>query len=735
MGDSSIVTRLLAGSALALVYATNAFAADTNTQSGGIETVVVTAEKRVERLQDAPVAITVVNSQQLFRDNVLTADQLQYSVPEITFNGQYAIRGISTQSFSAASENDVAVIIDGVVQGQGDVPVNSLFDVQRVEVLDGPQGMLYGRNSAAGAINIVTNAPDLSQQEFLAHVDIGERGYQVYQGVANLPLSDNLGLRLSGFSDDETGAFTNVFSGGHLGSTSHSGGRLRLLWEPTSNLTVNVTADYEKKFGNEAVFTVRQATPPMSTILAGCGITPGDNNYKACLDGPDFAVRENYGVSVQADYTFDGLTLTSITSDRQYTSVGQGDTDMLPINLLNINTGRSYDNQFSQEFRIASPTGDRLEYVAGLYFYDYTAHVSSDQAGTLFLLPFIADRFNTTSVNTFSYAAFGQATYHVTDAFSLIAGGRFTDDLIRQTENFGYNPAEGLPFPGFTFSGTYPNRMSTENFSYRVGGQYKFSPDAMFYITYAKGYKSGTFSLAVPPVAVKPEIPTDLEIGAKTSFFDNHLALDVAAFDETYKNFQAQVFDVVGGIGQFDLANASQLHSRGVQANIVATPFDGLTVNGGIIYNRATYGNFVVACDAAYTVGCTLVNGNLVTNAKGQQLFGAPLWKLNFGGQYDFAITDSLKGYVAGDLTYRAKTASTATVDPNTEIPGYATVNARIGVRLDDHYGISLFARNLFDKREPEIITVDPVEAGANYDSIFSSASFRVIGVSLDASL
>ena len=710
--------------------------------------VVVTAQKREQRLQDVPLSVSVVSGDTLKTQDVTNIQQLQYAVPELdTPDGHFAIRGIGTTTYTRSAESDVSIVVDGVVQGQYNPPQSGLFDLQRVEVLSGPQGMLFGKNASAGVVNIVTTAPALNQFGASGHVDAGSQGYDIFQGVLNVPLGDTAALRASAFHNSYGNYTTNLYNGEKYGAVDDSGGRLRLLWEPTSNLTVNLIGDYEKQ-SSASTSTSRQLAGLLAPVILACGVKPGPNNLNTCIDAPVVGGYEDYGLSLTIDYRLGDYTITSITADRQHADHGGGDTDGSPLNVLDVNSSKDFDNQFSQELRLTSPTGQRVEYVAGLYFWDFNFKPVTDQAGGIGVLPapLQADRSSYGYVNQVSYAVFGQATVKLIDGLNLILGGRETrDQLTSSTVNY-VNPAVGIYIPGFSVPGTEnggqvysSGKVDTDNFSYRAGLQYKASRHTMLYLTYSRGYKGPAVNNISPGVIgqtiVKPEIPLDWEAGVKTSLFGNHLTADLSLFDETVKNFQAQVFGVQGGIGQFTFANASHLFARGAELNVAARPIPGLSLAGGVLYNHATYDNFIVQCDAGYTTGCASQNGSLVANAKGLQLAGAPRWKLTASAEYSHSVTRALDVFGETDANYRDDVRSVAAPDPNTVIGGYALVNGRIGVRTHDgRYSLAVFAKNLFDKRAVALIYPDPLlPVAGNYDQSFSPDSFRVIGVSLDA--
>ncbi|MGH6999820.1 MAG: TonB-dependent receptor plug domain-containing protein, partial [Phenylobacterium sp.] len=270
--------------------ATTASAQTAANEPAALEEVIVTAQKREQRLLDVPVAVTVVGAGQMERAAIKNIGELQFAVPTLNFNAgpltSYSVRGVGTATFTRTAENGVSVVVDGVVQGQLVPPSGGIFDVARVEVLSGPQGMLFGKNASAGVVHIVTTAPVLGETEFSGKVDLGEAGLQSYRGIANLPLGDTSALRISAFSDSQQGRLWNLHKGrGRVGGYNNAGVRARLLWDPTENVSVNLIADYEKNHGGNSVWTSRKAGP-VTPVLNACGVTPGPENTDLCLDGP-----------------------------------------------------------------------------------------------------------------------------------------------------------------------------------------------------------------------------------------------------------------------------------------------------------------------------------------------------------------------------------------------------------------------------------------------------------------
>ena len=748
---TSVAAATLAGAAQAQAQAQAPAAAPQGEEQTGreardgevtVEELVVTAQKREERLQDVPLTITVVSGDQLERQNITNTAELQNASPELTYtsgptNG-YSIRGSGTATFARSAENNVSIVVDGVVQGQLQPPVNSLFDVERVEVLSGPQGMLFGKNASAGVVNIITKAPNPNDTELRFFTALGTDGYQIYQGVANRPLSDTAAIRLNVFSNSMGGVFTNRFNGKDVGAFTNYGGRARILWDVTPALRLNFIADVEQQNGGNSAWQARSVSGVIATRLAACGVRPGPENTDLCIDGPTSRVAATYGLTLQADYELGDYTITSITADRQYTRAVDTDSDAQPINGLNTNKATDFNNQFSQELRIASPDNRRLEYVAGIYYYNYNYKTFVDQAGTLGALPFVAGRASAQKINQFSYSTFGQATFHATDQINLILGGRFTRDFLSaSTVNLPESPS-GRRFAGFTPAiGSATDKLIEDDFSYRVGVQYLPNPDATFFVTYTEGYKGPAINNLVPgrngPRVIDSETPKNLEAGVKASLFDRRMLVDLTVFNTVTEDFQAQTAQVINGVTAFVFDNADELRARGFQFNAYARPTADLSFTAGVLYNDATYGNFIVQCNAPFLEGCALAGGQQVINAEGRQLAGAPKWKLVGSVNYDFTLPNGLGAFAQTSANYRSEAFTSATPDPNLVIEGYARVDARLGIRsADERWTLALFAKNLFDERTPAIIFRDPLSPTNNYQQAFGTDAFRVLGVSLD---
>ncbi len=714
--------------------------------------IIVTASKRSERLQDVPVTVSVVDGAQLARQNIAAVPDLVRATPALNASGSFgalSIRGIGSVGFSRSSEGSVGVVIDNVSLASGSTTPPQLFDVARVEVLSGPQGTLFGRNSSAGVLNIVTNAPNPDRFESAAHADIGSRNSYILQGLINVPVAQNAALRVTGAYNQQPNMMRNLANDTPV-SIRESSLRARFLWEPSSNVTVNLIGDYDYLYKKGDVsYVVYYATPgsPLANGLAACGVRVGPSNDEGCVgDGHGTSFR-TLGISNQIDWQLGGVTLSSITAYRDFR---QGryfyDVDSLP-DFIFTQFGSQRSHNFSQEFRLTSPKGGLLEYVAGLYYYDFGFEGTTSQFGPVLKLTGtsinLGQTLDTVASNR-SYAAFGQGTLHITSKLAFNIGGRLDREEVKAKTMGALYP--GAVAPVASISGV-ESRVSDMDFSYKLGAQYEFNRNAMIYASYTRGYKGPAINDQGGgpgvPVIVRPEVPHAFEAGMKTTWFGGRLVANAAAFYTKVDNFQATYFDPT--LGVFIYGNAPSLTSRGFEAQILSRPARGLTINAGISYTDARYGHgYVVSCGQRQTAaqGCMpLLNSGGVQigtgdDAGGNRLIGSPRWKVTFSSQYEQPISSRVKGVAQLDAVYTSSVSWSAAYAPLLATPSAMIFGGRLGLRSnDDRFGLAIFARNLFDVYRPTVRISTPVAAqllSESYAQFSGPESHRVIGVSLD---
>ena len=770
------ISALALASCSVLAIATSAAAQTSSVDAKNGETavkeVIVTAQKRAERVQDVPQSINVIGQRQLERQQINNIFDLSKLAPSLELTnaagqapgGGGQIRGIGTETFGVGAVGAVGIVVDGV--SQGNVNITDLFDIGRVEVLKGPQGTLFGLTTSAGVLNISTVDPQFGvfsgrfRTELSDEGVAGSTGYgqQVMQGAVNIPLGEKVAMRASGSIDLRQGPGQNALDGSLDNHNSYSG-RIRLLAKPTDQLTINLNADYSRERDDGPdFFTVYHADPAFTAQLANCRATPtstptpvipSNSNRDYCTSTSIVGGSTSYGGSFTAEYATDHFILTNITAARSSTAVPFNGLDIfrlsnafyapppavMPTQILSTGSPNPGPTKLvTEELRIASPSGSRLEYTFGFFYSDLT---TSDPGGSVFSVTDTFSPFGPTiplgpptigtpaQTEDSSTAAFGQATYHLTDKLSLIGGARYTGEFLAQSTV----SSSGVPAN---------TKVDITNFSWRLGADYKFNPDLMAYVVVARGYKGP--QLAPPPNGspagtlskeVKPEIPMDYEIGAKKTLFEGRVILDLNAFYMKVQNYQGQVCitDPVTQLLGCTITTFDGVVTKGIEGNIFGRVSDNLTVNAGLIWNRATYPK--TSTNAAGVVGPYL--GPDGSDLSGAQLVDAPVWKATFSGEYSHPISNRLEGFIGADLVYKSRIRYAPSQDPLLSYPGNVVIGGQLGIRSPTQkWSANLFVRNLTDEHVP-VLRQAGFPYGANYGEFLSTGSFRVVGISLEA--
>lgn len=749
---------LIGSSLLAICGATSAQAAgqtadaqDSTVEDENVATIVVTANRREEKLQEVPVTVTLVKGEQLTRQNVNTVEDLSRTAPALNTAGPsgfgaISIRGIGGLSFSRSSEGSVGVVVDGVSLANMSTNPPLLFDVARVEVLEGPQGTLFGRNSSAGVLNIITNAPNPDKFELIAHADVGSRDNYIGRAAVNLPMGSTAALRVTGSYSLAPKIQKNLIDGTYMHREAIAG-RARFLWNASDAVTVNLSADYNDSDVDGGVPWGVYASSPTSLLtarLAACGVKVGPENEEGCNDPHGQTSSASYGFSGQVDADLGAATLTSITSYRASDGDSTGDVDSTSANRLTQSTADTIRN-FSQELRISSPTDQTVEYVGGLYYFHSSLTSRVTQLGALLAdLPLIGacpaflpspvycsfpvGSTRPVTARIESYAAFGQVTIHATDQLRLILGARLGHEAVSAISS----ASSASPGAVFEFAPASALSLATSDdyFSYRIGAQYDVSKDFMVFATFTRGYKGPAVndgaSSAATPLIVRPEIPKSGEVGFKATLAGGRAAFNATAFYTEVTDFQSQFWDP--SIPAFIFGNAPKLTSKGFSANFFGQPLPGLSTNIGVSYNDAKYG-------AGYLVADYL---NVTKSAEGRQLVGSAKWKITASAEYTASLGGGMDGFIQADMVYKSRTFSNAMNDAILSTPGAAIFGGRIGIRANEgQFGISVFARNIFDTFRPTAKFATPAAAQQLDPLSFSQFSgpeaHRLIGVSLDA--
>lgn len=722
----------------------------------GLEEVIVTATKREQDLQTVPVAVTAISDELLqsrlavnARDLIYLAPSLQRSASNGDANEGFSVRGVGTTTFSNALQQSVSIVIDDVAQGGALLPRLSFLDVERIEVLRGPQGMLFGRNASAGLVNVVTKAPVLGSFEGRGLVSYGsadEFDEIITEGVVNIPVGEAVALRVHGFYREREGIYRNRFDGADVNGYDDRGAKVRLLWQ-TDSLKMNLIANYVKTHDPLRV-NVYVSTAPGGVaegILADQGILAGPDNTDVTLDGPLFGDISSYNATLRLDWAIGEHTLTSVSAYSAGKFDANADVDNTPFNYLNVVRSSGETSQIVQELRLASPAEARFEYVAGLYGERIVSepNLLFDGKLTPFLFPlplsFALDWHPHARLK--SYAAFAQGTFHFTDRLQGILGARFTED--RNHFNYVALPLPGpgkIPFPGFTLTDAagISEEQRESNVSWRVGLQRDFAADVMGYFTVARGYKGPGFDVAavVPGRSsqVGPEKPMSYELGLKSTLSERRLSLNLAAFFSDFDGFQAQTADLSGPVAQFRTLNAGRLTTKGVELEFTARPTSGLSLSGGTTYIDAKYDEFRnIPCYPGQTEaqGCV----DALTDASGNRLIIAPQWVATVGGNQTIAVSDALQADFGLDYYWRSEATFSAAGDPRSEIGSYGLLGASIALGASGgQWKATLSGRNLLDKRVQAFRGCggDLVGDTFNCTAQFTRDSFRTLWLTLE---
>ncbi len=746
--------------ALPLTLAGAGFAAPAFAQNQGQaasadeQIIIVTAQKREEALQDVPVSIAVVSGDRLTDLHLNASTDLQYVVPGLASPAQsgprnfgFFIRGVGTNTFSSETiEPSTAYVIDGVVMGQSGATLVDLPDIERIEVLRGPQSTLFGKNASAGVINIVTRRPS-NTLEFRGGISWAwPDDDRHFYGYVSGPLGDTLRASLSGRRSVRDGYILNLADGRELNDRNEFGFRGRLEFQPSSALRATLIGDYWETNSNCCIWTVARfgPAPGFSTVpplfgfelpsVALQGAVPGRGNQTQNINGDVFTNASSYGVSLQLDWEIGGgHTLTSISSWRGFETLDGLDSDSSTANFLDVNFGDHDQDQITQELRIASPTGGFVDYVAGLYYFRQTVNSFTRQlfptldprlfppAFEPFLRFFNREVF--VDVATRNMAVFGQANFNFTDELILTLGARLLDEKQTVTKN-RLDPTV-LARDSAEASG------SDTVLTWRAAVEYHFTRDIMAFASVSRGYKGGGFdsNIAIQALLpVGPERPTSYELGLRTAFPDAGLTFNVTAFHADIQGYQTAARDPV--TLTFPLTNGDA-ETTGFEAELNWRPIRerDFFLTAGVAFTDANWGNFPNApCAGGQTPAQGCVGG--VQDLTGEPLPFAPKWAFNLGADYSQPIGNRFKLSGSVNLNYRTRQVIGFPNTPDTGEPGYELLNASLGFgAANDSWRISVFGKNLTDQ-EFRTFNFNLSNGGLLQYRVYESR--RIVGVALD---
>jgi iron complex outermembrane receptor protein len=744
-----------AGRQLASLDATAPEAAATD--AAPLPEILVTARRRSEHAQDVPIALSVVSEDTLRVRGDYTLGAIQQSVPSLqvfSFNPRNTnvnIRGLGSNVAltNDGLENGVGIYIDQVYYGRLGQSQFELVDLDRIEVLRGPQGTLFGKNTTAGAINISSKAPSFDFGGF-GEATLGDYGFHQVRGSVTGGLIDGLlAARLSIGDTHRDGFINDITTGRKVHDFDNFSARGQLLLTPASGLSIRVIGDYSKQTQNCCIGVLAGAittydngaaiansfndrvtragyTPLPFTPFAR--VTDAEAHFQANMNG--------WGVSGQADWDVGPATITSVTAWRQWNWHPANDGDSIALPEMLKAQLANFQRQFSQELRIASNGTHAIDYVVGAYYFRQIINgVGASAYGPAapnWLFPtqnavvanaavngFEAD--STSNPETHSYALFGQTVWHISDALSLTGGLRYTHE--KKTGSFVQQQVAGLSLAGLTAAQQVTaqalRNQLNPNVSYSAETKdnsllglatlsWKAGRDVLLYATYARGNKSGGLNLSNLPAGISavvaPEKVDNYEIGVKSQLFNRALTLNAAAFWTDVANYQTAITEQIPSTTNFRnyITNIPLARSRGVEADAVWAVSSRISFNLSGAYTDAYY--------VSYPKGPTPVETSNIspsTDLSGKPLAGVPKWAFTGGVDANQPIAGRAELYAHADYSWRSSFYTAVSDSRFTLVPSYGIGNARLGVRLDDgRYDLSVWAKNILDKHYFQTLSI-----------------------------
>ncbi|MEP6612589.1 MAG: TonB-dependent receptor [Mucilaginibacter sp.] len=660
-------------------------------QSAGkqLDEVVITAQKREEQLQQVPISVSTLSANDVQAYHLQNLKEITGIVPNLYSAGPgdnrnvTGLRGIATTSYDPA----VVTYIDGVNQFSLDTYIPQLFDVERIEVLRGPQGTLYGRNALGGVINVITKKPS-NQTSGFAEAEFGNYGEQRYSLGLRTPLiKDKLFLGVAGVYSGFNGFYTNEFNNTEFDKQHYFLGNYYLKFLATEKLTFTLNVkNYENR--NNGPFT-----------LAGNPADAISNPFKVNQNATTKIIDNIFNASLSANYAGSGFNFTSVTSYqknyRYYTKPIDG--DFAPIDAVSLinNYGSDWNNVKvgTQEFRFSSPASSQspLKWTAGLYGFYRSAptktgtHFGADAAAVGAPFPDFTS-INTNIEHNYGFAAFGQVVYTINPQWDITAGLRYDLEHKKEEVKGEFQPDGG---DVMVTQADTSSKANFRAFTPKLTVAYHVSENNNLFASYSRGFRAGGISQlgsdpSQPPLyAYKPEYSDNYEIGSKNTLFDKRLRLNISAFYTFVNNAQVPTLVLPDAITV--TRNAGKLQSKGIEAEVAATLFKGLDVDYNFGYTHARYKDLLVAS-----------NGNAV-NLQGNRQVYTPEVTSMLALQYAYELDDSHTTRLIARSEWRYLGNEYFDLANQIEQKAYSIFNARAGVSLKN-YEVFIWGHNLANK-------------------------------------
>ncbi|WP_156167346.1 TonB-dependent receptor [Aurantiacibacter marinus] len=692
------------------------------------DTIIVTAQGRDENLQDVPLALTKLTEEMLVARDIRSLQDLNGVVPGFVTTSTVgysaaplSIRGIGGANGGGNVFNDepVAVYVDGVYIARLSFPTADLLDVGSIQVLRGPQGTLYGRNSTAGSVLVSTNRPTKYFEGYVRMSGTSVGNYAT-SAIASGPLSDRLSARLALQYSNRDGFGTNTVTGRDAGGSEVSTGRLSLRYEPNGSITLDLIGEYQERSANPALIALTSVgeTGVASPFVPREDLAQVLERDEFAFDDQSFTNSETYAITLSGQIDLGFAHLRTTTGYREWQQVGAQDSDSTALRLFN-NEGSTSSHQFSQEFRLASKDDGRLSWLIGGYYLD-------EQTGLSFAIRNFQGLFRlgtqasyVAAQQTQTFAAFADFTYAINEQFSVTLGGRysteekhFTNDQIVTIINGGTLPPfflGGATLPAgavFVDPSLFEDAASFDDYSPRAVISYSPGDNTLLYASYSHGFKSGGFNSFGLAPAFGSEGIDAFEIGLKSDLAQDRIRLNLAGFSYDYTNLQIRLPVPTGGV---DIQNLGSAEIVGFELEGTAVVSDGLTLSANIAFLDTTISEGMIPAVFSGTppipIGAPLplapvdVTGNRLTRAPEFQGYANVRYQRPIG---------SLEAVASATYRYQSSVYYLETNQDASTFRNTAWDEVDIRVSLADPgttWELAFFGQNIFDNRHITAVT------------------------------
>ncbi len=703
-----------------------------------LDEIIVTATKRAENIQDVAISITSFSGDFIAKSDIQDLQELSQYAPNFSIvtssqatNARIIIRGIGSAGNSGI-EPAVGVFIDGVYYPRPGSVLGNLVDIQSVEVLRGPQGTLFGRNTAAGALNITTKDPSDETESYM-QASYGNYNDYSFQAALSAPLTDRVAARLAIKYADREGYGFNSFTGQKIGERDDLTARGKFVIDWAESFTSKLIFDYAETNSGGSIVDMDPATAPAvfdATLNAifGAGVTTVDGfDYIINQVHKDTGHDQQWGITLDNSLELGGHMLRSITSYRDWQannidSALRISGDVLPRN-------QDYTTEtFSQELQILSPVGETFEYVAGLFYYHENYHIDEDfdagadgcsrlvlamagagAAGACSAAPQTPATAANFDQSLTSIAAFAQAKYHITEQFSLSLGGRYTkDDKKGSFEQTIPNPILGSLFRA---AENIPDLESNDDaFTWLVNASYTPTDEVMLFATYSTGFKGGGFNSQGAGVALgrvdrtfAEETSKNIEVGIKSRLFDRRLTANITLYHTILEDFQDRSFNGIS----FITRNAGKRTQQGFEADFMARPTDKLSLMAAISYLDSEFDSFLAASP--------LPGDTAAQDLSGARPHFSPKWQTTIVADYsDNLMNSDMTWFIRPEWQYISQQNAGANTNNNPQSiqAAYSKLNLHLGLSgADDQWAITLYGKNLSNTGYCQVMFDQPLGA------------------------